>query len=91
MALFSQAGVGKRKRRVDVDMLGRSVEAQRILGGVRVCTMGLCARNGAEFGELQRVGCHAALPISSGVAGDAALSPRLGCAMGKLGVSGLEF
>ena len=87
MALFSQAGVGKRKRRVDVDMLGRSVEAQRI----RVRTMGLCARKGAEFGELQRVGCHVALPISSGVAGDAALSPRLGCAMGELGVSGLEF
>jgi hypothetical protein len=62
-----------------VDMLGRSVEAQRILGGVRVCTIGLCARKAAEFGELQRVGCHVDVPISLGVAGDAALSPRLDC------------
>ena len=78
LALFNQTGVGKRKRRADVDMLGRSVEAQRILGGVRVCTMGLCARKTAEFGELQRVGCHVAAPVCLGVAGDAALSPRLG-------------
>ena len=35
-ALFDQAGVGKRKRRVDVDMLERCVEAERILGKVRV-------------------------------------------------------
>jgi hypothetical protein len=53
LALFNQAGVGKRKRRVDVDMLGRSVEAQRISGRVRVCTMGLRARKTAKFGELQ--------------------------------------
>jgi hypothetical protein len=43
--------MGKRKRRVDVDMLGRCVEAQRILDGVGVYIRGLCARKTAEFDE----------------------------------------
>ena len=64
-----------------MDMVRRSVEVQRILGGARVCTMGLCARKTAEFSELQRVGCHVAMAL--GVAGDAALSPRLDCVMEK--------